>query len=158
MDLTLKTPAGRFNYRAAAVILHDNQILAMQDEGHPYYYLPGGRVQLHETAENAVLREVREELLIDAQIIRPLWFNQAFFEESVSKEKFHELCLYFLIDVAQTDLLHRGPQFTLTDHEATHHFQWLPIDRLHEYSLVPKFIQTAIHHLPATLELRHEYD
>ena len=84
MDITFDTECGRFNYRVCAVIINDNKLLAMHDENSPYYYLPGGRVSLHETAENAVLREIKEELEIDAKIIRPLWVNQSFFNEDVT--------------------------------------------------------------------------
>ena len=103
MDITFKTEEGRFNYRVCAIIIHDGKILAMHDERSPYFYLPGGRVALHETAEVAVLRELKEEFDIDAGIVRPLWLNQSFFTEDVSKEKYHELCLYFLVDVTKTD-------------------------------------------------------
>jgi ADP-ribose pyrophosphatase YjhB (NUDIX family) len=33
-------------------------------------------VTLHEKAENAVLKEIKEEQEVDAEIIRPLWFHQ----------------------------------------------------------------------------------
>ena len=62
MDVTFVTPEGTFNYRVCAVIIHDNHLLAMQDERSPYYYLPGGRVHLGETLESAMHREMREEL------------------------------------------------------------------------------------------------
>ena len=39
----------------------NNKILAMHDERSPYFYLPGGRVQMGETAEHAVVRGVEEE-------------------------------------------------------------------------------------------------
>lgn len=83
MDITFKAENEKFNYRVCAVILHDGKILAMHDERSPYFYLPGGRVKLGETAEEAVLREVREELRITAKIDRPLWLNQGFFKEDV---------------------------------------------------------------------------
>ena len=105
MDVTFKTDDGTFNYRACAVIVDGGKILAMKDSRSPYYYLPGGRVNLGETAEAAVLREVREELQIDAEVLRPLWLCQSFFTEDVSRESYHELCLYFLVDVSKTDLL-----------------------------------------------------
>lgn len=79
MDITFNTSGGVFNYRVCAVILHAEKILAMHDERSPYFYLPGGRVNLKETAEHAVLREVREERNTNLKIARPLWINQSFF-------------------------------------------------------------------------------
>ena len=91
MDITFKTNEGIFNCRVCAVFLHQGRLLVMRDQRSPYYYLPGGRVRLQETLENAVVREVKEELSIDAKIIRPLWLNQGFFTEDVSGENYHEL-------------------------------------------------------------------
>lgn len=42
MDCTFRTPEGRFNYRATAVIVSDGHLLAMRDELCTHYYLPGG--------------------------------------------------------------------------------------------------------------------
>ena len=111
MDLTFKTEEGIFNCRVCAVFLHEGKLLVIGGQQPPYYYLPGGRVQLQEPMEEAVLREVREELGIEAKIIRPLWLNQGFFEEDVTGERFHELCLYFLMDASDTDLFSRGDVF-----------------------------------------------
>ena len=58
MDITFNTDHGIFNYRVCAMILSDNKILAMHDDRSPYFYLPGGRVAVGETAEEAVIREV----------------------------------------------------------------------------------------------------
>ena len=125
MDITFKTEQGRFNYRVCGMIIHGTKILAMHDQRSPYYYLPGGRVQLGETVEEAVLREMREELEIEANIVRPLWFNQGFFTEDVSGEQFHEICVYFLMDISHTDLLSKGEQFVLNDNSQRHNFEWL---------------------------------
>lgn len=151
MDVTFKTIEGTFNYRVCAVIIHDEKLLAMQDERSPYYYLPGGRVNLHETAENAVLREVKEELNIDAEIIRPLWLNQNFFVEDVNQEKYHELCLYYLIDISKADLLSKGNIFTLQENYHTHKFEWLRFKEVKDKYLYPLFIKEKIFDLPMNL-------
>ena len=154
MDITFDTDEGRFNYRVCAILLNGGRILAMHDERSPYYYLPGGRVKMGERAEDAVLREVREELGIEAKILRPLWLHQAFFNEDVTRMDFHELCLYFLMDVSGTDLLMRGDAFTLQERRRTLAFRWLPFDRLRDEYFYPLFLKTEIFRLPEALTIR----
>lgn len=153
MDVTFKTEGGTFNYRACAVIVDGGKILAMKDGRSPYYYLPGGRVNLGETAQAAVLREVREELQIEAEILCPLWLCQNFFTEDVSRENYHELCLYFLVDVSKTDLLERGGAFTLSENGEEHRFEWLKFDELREKYLYPLFIKEEILQFPENFTL-----
>lgn len=112
MDISFKYENNKFNYRACAMIISDDKILAMHDERSPYFYLPGGRVEIGETAEHAVIREVQEELGVTLKIARPLWLNQAFFTEDVDNLNYHELCIYFLMDISGTDLLAKGKKFT----------------------------------------------
>ena len=154
MDITFETEAGRFNYRVCAVLLDRGRILAMHDERSPYFYLPGGRVRMGERAEDAVLREVREELGIEARIERPLWLSQAFFTEDVDRTDFHELCLYFLVDASGTDLLSRGDRFRGPELRHVHDFEWLPFERLKDEYFYPLFLKTEIFHLPEQLTLR----
>lgn len=158
MDISFRTDEGRFNYRVCGMIIHDGKILAMHDERSPYYYLPGGRVQLHETAEDAVIREIREELEIDAKIIRPLWLNQGFFTEDVDQIKYHELCIYFLMDVTETDILSRGREFVLQEGRHTHTFEWLEFGRLKEEYFYPLFLKEKIWQLSEQLTLIANFD
>lgn len=152
-DLTLRLRSGRFNLRVGAVILHEGRLLAMQDENAPYFYLPGGRVRLHETAEAALLRELREELGVEARILRPLWAHQNFFTWQVSGERFHEWCLYFLVDVSGTGLTGLGDSFVRHEGRHTHVFTWLDVATLPERYLVPPFLREGAAHLPDNLTL-----
>lgn len=154
MDITFETEAGRFNYRVCAVLLDGERILAMHDERSPYFYLPGGRVRMGERAEDAVLREVREELGIEARIVRPLWLSQSFFNEDVAHVDYHELCLYFLVDASATDLLTRGDRFRGPELRHVHDFEWLPFERLKNEYFYPIFLKTEIYRLPEGLTLR----
>lgn len=156
MDISYIADNVRFNFRVCAVITDNNRLLAMHDEQSPYFYLPGGRVKTRETAEEAVLREVREELDIDAKIIRPLWVNQSFFNEDVQHQDFHEICIYFLIDTSDTSLSDRGDIFTLYDNGRKHVFEWIEYKRLKDEYLYPQFIKDEIFSLPDNLILRTE--
>ena len=157
MDITFKAENEKFNYRVCAVILHDGKILAMHDERSPYFYLPGGRVKLGETAEEAVLREVREELRITAKIDRPLWLNQGFFKEDVDGLQYHEICIYFLMDISDTDLFSKGDKFFLPEGKHRHTFEWLQWERLEDEYFYPIFIKKEIFHLPEVFTIRAEY-
>lgn len=156
MDVCFKTENGVFNYRVCGIILHDDKILALHDERSPYFYLPGGRVNLHEKSSAAILRELKEELLIDAKIIRALWVDENFFIEDVNRKKYHEICIYYLIDVSQTDLLNRGEEFVIHEGNKTLTFKWLDIYTLDKQYLNPPFIKKEILNLPDTLTLRVE--
>lgn len=158
MDITFTAEGRKFNYRACAVIVHDGRVLAMHDGRSPYYYLPGGRVKLGETAERAVEREIEEELRATPRVVRPLWLNQAFFTEDVSGAGYHELCVYFLVDVSDTGLLSRGEKFTLPEGGRRLDFEWLPFERLKDEYFYPGFLKEAIFDLPAEFTLRTEWE
>ncbi|MBQ2724470.1 MAG: NUDIX domain-containing protein [Clostridia bacterium] len=158
MDISYTSGNRKFNYRVCAIMISDGRLLAMHDERSPYFYLPGGRVGLGETAENAVIREVHEELGITAKISRPLWLNQAFFNEDVDHLDYHELCIYFLMDLSGTDLLSRGERFTAQEGSRTHSFEWLAFDRLKNEYFYPIFLKEEIFHLPDHFTIRTEIE
>lgn len=158
MDITFKTDGGKFNYRVCAIIIDGGRILAMRDERSPYFYLPGGRVKMGETAEDAVIREVREELEITPKIARPLWLNQAFFTEDVDHLNYHELCVYFLMDISGTSLLSKGEKFTLYEEKHVHAFEWLEFGRLKNEYFYPLFLKDEIFNLPDEFTIRVEYE
>ena len=156
MDISFKSGNAKFNYRVCAMMISGGKILAMHDERSPYYYLPGGRVAIGETAENAVIREVQEELGVTPKIVRPLWLNQAFFTEDVDNLHYHELCIYFLMDITDTDLLLRGKSFTVNEGRRTHAFEWLEFERLKDEYFYPLFLKNDIFNLPDVFTIRTE--
>ena len=158
MDISFKTPEGRFNYRICGIIVHGDKLLVMKDDGIGHYYLPGGRVHLHETTDEAILREMREELQAEAKIVRPLWMNQSFFTLDGTDERFHEVCLYYLMDISGTDILSRGECFSYAEEGHLHTFEWMPFEMLKETYIYPLFIKQEIFCLPETLTMMTEIE
>ena len=156
MDISFKTDNEKFNYRVCAMIISDGKILAMHNERTPYYYLPGGRVKIGETAENAVIREIREELGVTPKIVRPVWLNQAFFTEDVDNLHYHELCIYFLTDITDTDLLSRGKNFTTNEGDHIYTFEWLEFAQLKDEYFYPVFLKKDIFNIPDVFTVRTE--
>lgn len=158
MDISFKSDNKKFNYRVCAMMISEGKILAMHDERSPYYYLPGGRVKIGETAETAVIREVQEELGVTPRIARPLWLNQAFFTEDVDGINYHELCIYYLMDITNTDLLSKGDIFISKECHRTHTFEWLEFERLKYEYFYPLFLKKDIFNLPNEFTIRTEIE
>lgn len=157
-DISCVFGDSKFNYRVCAIIISDEKVLAMRDGRSPYYYLPGGRVKLGETAEQAVMRELSEELDITPRGLRPLWLNQSFFTEDVDGLDYHELCVYFLVDVEGTGICERGERFSRREGERVNSFEWLPFSRLENEYFYPVFLKTEIYNLPESFTIRTEYE
>ena len=145
MDISIKATAGEFNYRVAAMIVHEAHILVMQDEGILHDYLPGGRVHLHEPAETALSRELREELDIDIPPHQLTFIAESFF--TIDSTRYHEMCLYFLME-APPELLIRGDRFTRVEGSEVHHFRWVKFEELRHLSFYPIFLKERIFTLP----------
>ena len=153
MDITFQKENYTFNFRVCGIIIHNQKILAMKDERSSYFYLPGGRVQMQETCEEAILREMQEELQEDIGIERCLWVNQGFFMEDVSQQQYHELCFYYLMDISNTKLLEYGDSFVRYEGNRKHVFTWLSFDDLKDCYFYPIFLKSAIFDLPETIQI-----
>ncbi|MGI5958044.1 MAG: NUDIX hydrolase [Massiliimalia sp.] len=156
MDIFFTGENGKFNYRVCAIIIADGKILAMHDERSAFFYLPGGRVKMGETAEHAIVREIQEELEITPKIIRPLWLNQAFYKDDVDGQNYHALCIYFLMDVSHTNLLSKGQTFSIQENNHQHDFEWLELQRLEKEYFYPTFLKKEIFNLPSVFTIRTE--
>ena len=84
MDISFKMGDEKFNYRVSAIIISNGRILAMyHDKPSEYYSLPGGRVMMGETAEQAMVREIQEELGVSLKISRPLFVQIMIISSSI---------------------------------------------------------------------------
>lgn len=153
MDVSFQTQEGRFNLRVAGLLINENRLLIMKDEQTPYYYIPGGRIALNETAETSILREFKEELHVDATIERMVFVGESFFNEEVNKEDFHEICFYYIMNVDKQAYIFNENRF-LCDEDGTRNlkFTWMPLEELKNQYIYPLFIKERIMNLPDQIE------
>ena len=123
-----------FGVRATALILQNRKLLATKDKDK--YYTIGGAIQVNERTEDAVVREVREELGVKAQA-GPLAFvvENSFEQDGVS---YHNIEFHYLVD-----LLEDAP-LTMQEDEKTQPCEWIHLDKLEDIQLVPAFLKTAL--------------
>ncbi|MGH4122825.1 MAG: NUDIX hydrolase [Clostridium sp.] len=152
MDISFKTDEGRFNYRVAGIIIHHNKLLIMKDDHSPYYYIPGGRVAMNELSEDAIIREIKEELNAEVKVNRMLWVNENLFHEENPHENFHEICFFYLLDLIDDKLINKGNEFILKENgEHNLSFYWEDIDKIKDLDIYPLFIKNKILQLPQVI-------
>ena len=152
MDISFDVGTSCFNVRTCAVMLCGENLLVMKDKKLPYAYLPGGRVKLNETAQQALIRELQEEIGIQAVIARPLWVTQAFFTEAASQRRFHEICFYFLVSLRKSSLLRSMNSFSRWEGQIEHRFEWVAFNELSHLDFQPEFVKTHVRTLPDHVE------
>lgn len=151
IDLTLKTDFGYFNHRVAAVIVNNGSLLAQKNPIDDSYYLVGGRVSFGESTQEALTREIREELKIEIQSYKPLWVNECFFTES--GKYFHEIGVYYSVDISDTNFNHFEDSFELTEKNRTNHYEWIDIESINDVAIYPQFIKEEIKNTNTDLKL-----
>ena len=149
--ITIQQHGTHFSLRAVAIALHNGYILLNRCEPDDYWFLPGGRCELLESASDAMRREMREELGAEARVERLLWVVENFFEDKGLA--CHELGFYFLIDLG-TDFAHYAPRQPFVGDEDGFEltFCWFPIDDLNSMRVYPTFVRDALYNLPDHVE------
>ena len=97
-DLCIDFDGGVVNIRVGAIIMKDGKFLMVGNPRFDYLYSVGGRIRFGETAEAAVVREVREETGRTLEIDRLGFVTEDFFigDSPAKKGKLiHELAYYF---------------------------------------------------------------
>jgi ADP-ribose pyrophosphatase YjhB (NUDIX family) len=133
----------RFQLRAAAIVRRGEDVLLHRAERDPFWALPGGRVEPGEAAAEAVVREMREELGIEATCGELLFVAENFFDHG--GRAYHEVGLCFETRLAPGAALleARGPVLG-REGEATLIFEWFGPARLCAADVRPAFLARAL--------------
>jgi len=137
---------GKFNLRVAAVIRRNSKILVMTGEDSPYFYLPGGRLKLHETSVSALRREISEELHEQIQSLQLLWVVENFFRKTQSDEDFHEICFFYESEIKPESAIYDETSFSIYEEGRKNVFNWVYINELDDIDLLPMFLKEKLTH------------
>lgn len=148
MDCTFPTDQGTFNYRVGAIILDENRLLMVHGRRRDQSYTVGGRVHLHETSEEAMLREIYEETGVKAEIDRLGFIHEHFFK--VKGTSYHEFSLIFYVKPFDYSLI--DPEKIKCDGD-TEELCRLDLNRLPQGELYPEFFRTEL--LNPSNEIKH---
>ena len=143
MDCTFTVNEGWFRYRSAGIIIENECVLMVKNDQVDYYYSVGGGVGLHESAEEAVIREVFEETGIKYEIDRLAFIHENFFKGLDGNEnlKCHEIAFYYLMKSKGNQNLNSNSYVYNGVKEQMH---WLPIKELNKYKIFPLFFREKL--------------
>lgn len=140
----------RFSFRSVAVIIQNEHILIHRAADDDFWALPGGRVELFETSDETIKREMLEELGMESEILRQLWQVENFFE--FRSKRYHELANYFLVRLIDQRSIESEIDFNGIEESVDLIFRWIPLSSLTRYDLKPSFLIDKLTNLPSSIE------
>ena len=129
MDVTLDVEDYKLNIRAGGVIIHNNKVLTHRNINKEHYCMPGGRIEIGESSEQTIKREIQEELGKQIEITGYLATIENFFE--MENKKYHEIEFKNEED--------QKIDYTMQNIEGKEYLQyeWLDLDKIEEYNILP---------------------
>ena len=121
--------------RVCAAIIRAGRILMVRHlhDGHDYWTLPGGGVEPGERTDQAVLREVREEVALQGLVSRLL------FEHII--QGMTEYCYLVVVDERQEPKLGYDPELSRNAQMLTA-VAWFPLEQVRNDRQVAKVLTT----------------
>jgi ADP-ribose pyrophosphatase YjhB (NUDIX family) len=146
--ITFKPAEIRFTFRVGGVLIHHEHVLCQLSSQEDFWFLPGGRAELGESASVTLFREMQEELGVVIEIERLLYVVENFFTDS--DDTWHELGLYFLITAPADSYLYQSLETIKRVDEVGNYlrFDWLPVAQLETFPLYPPFFQKTLKEIP----------
>ncbi len=110
---------------AGCVIIKENKILLLNRKKTSWYELPGGKIDDHETPEVAAIRELKEELGCDVEIVKKIGAKE--FEHEGRELNY----IWFLAKIKKNQF----PR--IEEPETFDHFEYISINKLSSCLLSP---------------------
>lgn len=144
-SIRMKNDEFYFKFRAAGLIIKNNKILIVEMDNNGYYCLPGGYVEMGETTEEAVKRELKEEFGQEVKVIKYLGMVENYFVTK-SLRKMHEISCYYLLDLVDENILLEDKSLLENDNEhiVRLDFKWVDLNELDNYDVRPVFLKELV--------------
>jgi len=131
------------NSRVRAIIISQNKIFLIKriKPNETYWVFPGGGVEQGETRQDALTREIKEELGLDIKI------GNLFLERISDKPGMEQHKEYFFIaEVVGGELgTGKGPEYELnSNYEGSHKLEWVDIADLSKIDLKPVKVKDLV--------------
>lgn len=153
-DLAYVTNDTKFSVRAAGLIFNRSRILLCHfdsGQGDSFWFMPGGKVKLMESAREAVVRELREELSEELICGDLIWVAESFLSTA---PRAHEIAFYFRASLPSSSTLLTADGDISSQEPGSHlTFRWVQQNKVADLDLRPHFVKESL--IKNQLEFRH---
>lgn len=146
MDARIVIDEYRLKLRVSGIIIHDNKILIEKYDDESYF-LPGGTINLYESSEDAIIRELKEEIDKEFIIDELVSIKEEFYISKNTGLKNQHIIFYYkmkfknLSDIDSIDLDRLEDDH---GHMINHHYKWVNLKDLESINLMPEEIKEEI--------------
>ena len=148
-DLSIIIDGVKFNFRVGLLVKQKKQVLVECNPDFDFVVLPGGRVKTLESSEDALIREINEEMKIDLTNynLEFICIDENFFE--LDNIKYHELYFIYKIELDENNDDFKDGMINYDSKVS--YYKWVNILDLKEVNLLPKSLisiidSNGIHH------------
>lgn len=145
MDIKILSDQMKFKYRVSAIFIRDNKLLVNKYDDNSYC-LPGGSVEIGETSKEAILRELKEEINLNFEILSFAGIAENFFT-NLKGQKTHSIDFYYyvkLVDDKDYEFIDYNRIENDKGRIVEHKFSWININKLNEIQLLPLEVRDKI--------------
>ena len=142
----MRTDKFDFKFRVSGFVIQDNKVLFVDMDNSGFLCLPGGYVEIGETSEEAMIRELKEEINLNFKIDSFMGVIENFFT-NLKKQRTHGIDFYYKVSLVDNNDYNKiDYDRTENDKEGLvhHHFKWINLDELKDCNLLPKEIKNEI--------------
>ncbi|MGB4609932.1 MAG: NUDIX domain-containing protein [Saccharofermentanales bacterium] len=150
-DMCVHCGEGVINIRVGAIIIKDNKVLMVKNDRDNYYYSVGGRIQFGETAEQAVKREVKEELGFEMEVDRLGFICEAYFYGTIgdkAERLIYEPAFYFYMKTPDDFSIQNS---TFLEDGTPEYLEWILLNT--DKIIYPEFFKTEL--MSVSEEIKH---
>ena len=141
-DLSIIIDGVKFNFRVGLLVKKQKQVLVECNQDYDFVVLPGGRVKTLESSEDALIREINEEMKIDLTNynLEFIGIDENFFE--LDNIKYHELYFIYKIEIDENNYDFKDGMINYDS--KVNYYKWVDILDLKEVNLLPKSLINII--------------
>ena len=154
MDIKISSEEGNFKFRVVGILKNEEGKILIQKVGNnDFYCFPGGHVEIGESSEQAVERELEEELQFDVCVERLAFIIENFYFSKADNRNMHELGYYYILSSSKcpkeeswiVDEIDKGIKKRLV-------YRWVSQQELDKLDVRPQILKSKLNNFSDRIE------